>query len=57
LTIHASSDELRRSTKRDGWPASGVFSNLNHFELAEMLGIESSPLSDLLIEKIRLAVR
>jgi arylformamidase len=33
------------------------FSDLNHFELAEMLGIESSPLSDLLIEKIRLAVR
>jgi arylformamidase len=33
------------------------FSNLNHFELAETLGIEGSPLSDLLIEKIRLAVR
>ncbi len=33
------------------------FSNLNHFELAETLGIGGSPLSDLLIEKIRLAVR
>jgi arylformamidase len=33
------------------------FANLNHFELAETLGIKGSPLSDLLIERNRLAVR
>jgi arylformamidase len=33
------------------------FANLNHFELAETLGIKGSPLSDLLIDRIRSAVR